>query len=70
MFQTFGSYVNADILMSYSAKRPEVLAGIVAMALKTITTYPILLFCGREALNRFGRVCPSFTHLAKFGDPD
>lgn len=45
--------MNADILMSYSAKRPEILAGIVAMALKTITTYPILLFCGREALNRF-----------------
>ena len=30
--------------------KPYVAIGILAMALKTVTTYPILLFCGREAL--------------------
>jgi sodium-coupled neutral amino acid transporter 7/8 len=49
-YLTFGSNVNPDILMSYSADRPEVLIGILAMALKTVSTYPILLFCGREAV--------------------
>lgn len=35
--------------MSYPPEKPEVLAGVIAMSLKTISTYPILLFCGREA---------------------
>lgn len=49
-YLTFGSVVNNDILESYSGeKRPEVLVAVIAMALKTMTTYPILLFCGREA---------------------
>jgi len=43
--------VKADILMSYPSEKPEVLTGVAAMLLKTISTYPILLFCGREALN-------------------
>lgn len=39
--------------------RPEILIAIIAMTLKTFFTYPILLFCGREALvtlicDRFG----------------
>ena len=49
-YLTFGSNVNADILLSFDGKRPEVIIGIIAMALKTIFTYPILLFCGREAM--------------------
>jgi len=46
----FGDQVEADVLLNFSAKRPEVMVALAAMALKTFTTYPILLFCGREAL--------------------
>ena len=49
-YLTFGSKVNVDILLSYDGQRPEVIIGILAMALKTVFTYPILLFCGREAM--------------------
>ena len=49
-YLTFGSNVNADILLSFDGKRPEVIIGVIAMALKTVFTYPILLFCGREAM--------------------
>jgi sodium-coupled neutral amino acid transporter 7/8 len=46
-YLTFGSYVTSDILESYSGGDIQVLVGIVAIAVKTYTTYPILLFCGR-----------------------
>ena len=49
-YLTFGSHVTADIMLSYDASRPEVIIGILALALKTVSTYPILLFCGREAM--------------------
>ena len=49
-YLTFGSKVNPDILLNYDASRPEVMFGVIAMAVKTVFTYPILLFCGREAL--------------------
>jgi sodium-coupled neutral amino acid transporter 7/8 len=46
-YLTFGSYVTSDILESYSGSDVPVLVGIIAIAIKTYTTYPILLFCGR-----------------------
>ena len=48
-YWTFGSKVDDDVLMSYNGGT-LVYAGMYAMALKIITTYPILLFCGREAV--------------------
>ena len=36
--------------VNFDFRKPYVAIGILAMALKTVTTYPILLFCGREAL--------------------
>lgn len=48
-YLTFGNKVNEDILMSYEGGG-LVYAGMYAMALKIITTYPILLFCGREGI--------------------
>ncbi|KAF0298181.1 putative sodium-coupled neutral amino acid transporter 7 [Amphibalanus amphitrite] len=51
-YLTFGGRVTSDVLMSYNARDPWVMAGIVAIAVKTYTTYPILLFCGREAVVR------------------
>ncbi|XP_067001609.2 sodium-coupled neutral amino acid transporter 7 [Anabrus simplex] len=50
-YLTFGSNVTSDILESYSGSNPLVLISIVAIAIKTFTTYPILLFCGREAVS-------------------
>jgi len=50
-YLTFGSLINDDILTNYSAKSPLVLIALIAMALKTYTTYPILLFCGREGIS-------------------
>ena len=49
-YLTFGSKVNPDILLDFDANRPEVMFGVIAMAVKTVFTYPILIFCGREAL--------------------
>jgi Transmembrane amino acid transporter protein. len=46
-YLTFGAFVTSDILESYSGSNALVLIGIVAIAIKTYTTYPILLFCGR-----------------------
>ncbi|XP_023348632.1 putative sodium-coupled neutral amino acid transporter 7 isoform X2 [Eurytemora carolleeae] len=50
-YLTFGSNVSNDILENYSASNPWVLIALISMALKTYTTYPILLFCGREAIS-------------------
>jgi len=47
-YLTFGSKVSEDILTNYEASKPAVLIALIGMALKTYTTYPILLFCGRE----------------------
>ncbi|CAG0893255.1 unnamed protein product [Darwinula stevensoni] len=49
-YLTFGSGVASDILIMYDAKDPLVIIGITALAIKMYTTYPILLFCGREAI--------------------
>ncbi|KAL3244763.1 hypothetical protein MRX96_018571 [Rhipicephalus microplus] len=50
-YLTFGEGVAGDILELYDARQPLVLVGILAMALKIITTYPILIFCGRTAVD-------------------
>ena len=46
-YLTFGSKVDDDIISNYSATKPSVMVALIAMAAKTYTTYPILLFCGR-----------------------
>ena len=46
-YLTFGSNVEDDILSNYSATKPTVMVALIAMAAKTFTSYPILLFCGR-----------------------
>jgi sodium-coupled neutral amino acid transporter 7/8 len=50
-YLTFGSKVVGDILENYSGSDPWVLTALIFMALKTYTTYPILLFCGREGIS-------------------
>jgi len=49
-YLTFGSNVRSDILMSYDAHDPYVLVAIIAISIKTYSTYPILSFCGNAAV--------------------
>lgn len=58
-YLTFGSNVPSDILQAYDASQPHVLVAIVALAAKSCATYPILAFCGREALMSLGQDCGS-----------
>ncbi|OTF75373.1 sodium-coupled neutral amino acid transporter 7-like protein, partial [Euroglyphus maynei] len=51
-YLTFGSNVAPDIMLMYNAKDPIVFAGIVALIIKMITTYPPVVFCGRETIVR------------------
>lgn len=50
-YLTFGQGVGGDILQMYDARNAFVLIGIIAMAAKIVTTYPILAFCGRVAVD-------------------
>lgn len=49
-YLTFGVNVSSDIMMMYDTKQPIVLFGTCALVIKMITTYPSILFCGRNAL--------------------
>ncbi|KAI4488690.1 hypothetical protein M0802_011398 [Mischocyttarus mexicanus] len=55
-YATFGiGKVPSDILQGYSDKSTIVTLAIVSIAIKNFTTYPIVLFCGRDAiLSAFG----------------
>ena len=48
-YLTFGTEVDSDILVSYGANDPLVIAARLLMAVAMITSYPILHFCGRAA---------------------
>lgn len=56
-YMTFGiGNVPSDILQGYSDKSPALTIAIVAVAVKNFTTYPIILYCGRDSiLSLFGR---------------
>jgi len=50
-YVTFGSdKVPSDILQGYTDKSTIVTVAIIAIAIKNFTTYPIVLYCGRDAL--------------------
>lgn len=50
-YSTFGTgKVPGDILQGYSDGGTFLTIAIIAIALKNFTTYPLILFCGREAL--------------------
>lgn len=50
-YETFGTgKVPSDILQGYSDKSIIVTLGIVAIAVKNFTAYPIVLYCGRDAI--------------------
>ncbi|CAL8097256.1 unnamed protein product [Orchesella dallaii] len=50
-YLTFGSNISSDILQSYDARDPYILIAIIAISIKTYTTYPILCFCGNAAVS-------------------
>ncbi|OXU21635.1 hypothetical protein TSAR_013601 [Trichomalopsis sarcophagae] len=56
-YATFGiGKVPSDILQGYTDKSTTLTIAIVAIAVKNFTTYPIVLYCGRDAiLSLFGR---------------
>lgn len=56
-YATFGTgKVPSDILQGYSGDSTILIVAFVAVAIKNFTTYPIILFCGRDALlSLFGR---------------
>ena len=48
---TFGQDIASDLMVNYDAKKTGVLLGILVIAFKTITTYPVILFCARTAID-------------------
>lgn len=50
-YWTFGGNVADDILINYNPSDPFVLAAMIAIAFKTYTTYPLLMFCGRTGVD-------------------
>lgn len=50
---TFGSKINSDLMTNYDANQSVVLIGIIAIAFKTVTSYPLLLYCSRIAIDDF-----------------
>lgn len=51
---TFGSErIENDLMSNYDANSIIVLIGIIILIAKTITVYPLLLFCGRVAVDDF-----------------
>ena len=48
-YLTIGSKVNPDILLDYDVNRTKVMFGFISMAVKTVFTCKLLLFCGRQA---------------------
>lgn len=50
-YATFGSgHVPSDILQGYDDKSILLAVAIIAVVVKNFTTYPIVLYCGRDAL--------------------
>jgi len=50
-YLTFGGNVSDDILQNYDPNDPWVLVAMVAITLKTFTSYPLLSFCGRAGVD-------------------
>lgn len=50
-YATFGiDKVPSDILQGYTDKSVFIATAVVSIAIKNFTTYPIVLFCGRDAM--------------------
>ena len=49
-YLTYGESVASDIMLMYDPYDPVVCVGIVALNINMITTYPGVMFCGRDTL--------------------
>ncbi|XP_054164858.1 sodium-coupled neutral amino acid transporter 7-like [Oppia nitens] len=75
---TFGSdYIENDLMSNYDANNWIVLIAILTLIAKTITVYPLLLFCGRVAvedfiqmisqrINRTATLCTNWSHFEPY----
>ena len=51
---TFGSgKLDTDLMKNYDPNETVVLIGILSLIFKTVTTYPLLLFCARIAIDKW-----------------
>lgn len=51
---TFGSgKLDTDLMKNYDPNEKVVLIGILCLIFKTVTTYPLLLFCARVAIDKW-----------------
>ncbi|KAH6947555.1 hypothetical protein HPB50_019743 [Hyalomma asiaticum] len=50
-YMAYGSTVKPDIMQMFDASNPWVLIGVGALIVKMITTYPLLTYCGRGAID-------------------
>lgn len=48
---TFGPLLQSDLMLNYDASRPLVLIAVSALVFKTVTTYPLILFPARLAID-------------------
>ncbi|XP_017884428.1 putative sodium-coupled neutral amino acid transporter 7 [Ceratina calcarata] len=56
-YATFGSgKVPSDVLQGYADESVTVALAVVFVAIKNFTTYPIVLYCGRDALFSLARI--------------
>ncbi|ESO03144.1 hypothetical protein HELRODRAFT_192125 [Helobdella robusta] len=62
-YLTFGSCVQADILLSYEAS-PDVMAAVLSVALKMYMSFPILLFLGRMSVEE---ICQKLKNMKSVG---
>lgn len=46
-YLSFGDSVTSDLLVSYDHMDAWIIMGMALMALKSITSYPVVLFCAR-----------------------
>ena len=51
-YLSYGEDVAADIMLMYDAHDPLVVGGILALIIKMVTTYPPVVFCGRDTIIR------------------
>jgi sodium-coupled neutral amino acid transporter 7/8 len=48
---TFADLLDSDLMLNYDASKPLVMIGIAAIVFKTVTTYPLILFPARLAID-------------------
>jgi len=61
---TFGQDIASDLMVNYDARKAGVMVAILVIAFKTVTTYPIMLYCARTAID------DALVQVLKIGFPE